>query len=131
MLMALKRAVENRPLTILSWNARGAVGKKTPELINLLQNLQVDAALIQETHLKPHHRWTVTGFTVHRTDRSSAPGLEKRQGGGTAILIADHLTGTINLPTPTTQHGLEATNAIINTQHGQVQLTSLYPPPIQ
>ncbi|KAG8226758.1 hypothetical protein J437_LFUL004409, partial [Ladona fulva] len=101
------------PLIILSWNARGGIGRKTPELINLLVHHSVDVALIQETHLKPWHRWTAPGYAVLRTDRTSLPGDEERQGGGTAILISDRLTFSQPFPRPESHHGMESTMAII------------------
>ncbi|KAG8226759.1 hypothetical protein J437_LFUL004410, partial [Ladona fulva] len=118
-----------RTLVILSWNAGGVVGRKTAELNALLFQHRVDIALIQEIQLLSHHRWTVPGYKVLRNDRATAPGMEGRRGGGTAILLAEGINATLSDVSEHQQHGLETTSAIVETSYGPVQIASLYLPP--
>ncbi|KAG8226158.1 hypothetical protein J437_LFUL007395 [Ladona fulva] len=60
-------------LIILTWNAGGAVARKTPELFSFMLKHRVEVALLQETHLRPHHRWSVPGYAVYRQDRQTPP----------------------------------------------------------
>mgnify|MGYP003623267833 FL=1 len=71
----------NRPLKLLAFNADGIISQKY-ELCELIQSEKSDIILLNETHLKPHHRFNVPNFTTYRIDRLTQDG-----GGGTAILV--------------------------------------------
>lgn len=60
------------PLTLAHWNAEGVRLKKT-ELRNFLQKHNIDVCAIQETHLKPNHRFIIRGYETYRQDRQNRP----------------------------------------------------------
>lgn len=47
-----------------------------------------EAALISETHLKPHDKFTLANFKIYRTDKTN------RLGGCMALMIHKHVAHT-------------------------------------
>ncbi|GJQ79297.1 hypothetical protein Trydic_g16165 [Trypoxylus dichotomus] len=86
-----KRHRQPQSTTIAFWNANGLSTKKT-ELEEFVQRHQLDAVLIDETHLRASNRLILPNFRVYRTDRENA------RGGGTAILVKSTAV-TVNLAT--------------------------------
>ena len=76
MLRRLLRAIgwQKRELRILQWNCNG-IRPKGERLKEFLSREKIDIAVIQETHLKPHHSFTLgPDFVIHRKDRSTHKG---------------------------------------------------------
>lgn len=66
--------IGKKELRILQWNCNG-IRPKTAQLLELLEKEQIDVAVIQETHLNPHHSFSLgTEYIVHRKDRNSHKG---------------------------------------------------------
>ena len=65
-----------RELRILQWNCNG-IRPKASRLREYMEQERVDVALIQETHLNPHHGFTMgPDFQVFRKDRISHKGRQ-------------------------------------------------------
>jgi len=61
-------------IKILQWNCNG-IRSKRESLLEYLEKNRIDVALIQETHLNPHHRFDLgCDYVVHRQDRPSHKG---------------------------------------------------------
>lgn len=76
MLRRLLRALgwQKRELRILQWNCNG-IRPKAERLKELLSREQIDIAVIQETHLKPRHSFSLgQEYVIHRKDRTSHKG---------------------------------------------------------
>ena len=78
---------KSRPFNILQWNAEGIYNKKLA-LTERLHSENIDVACIQETHLNPHHRFSIRGYETFRTDR------EGRHKGGVLILVKNSIPAT-------------------------------------
>nr|CAD7401791.1 unnamed protein product [Timema poppensis] len=112
--------INKNQLRILIWNANGILHQKY-ELEELLETYGIDLALICETHLKTNQRLNITGHNIYRTDR------EHGKGGGTAVIIKDHLPhyrANIN-----DTENLEATTISISTKTGHINFVAAYNPP--
>jgi exonuclease III len=70
----------HRPLKIVAFNANG-ITRQRYELGKQLQARRIDVALLSETHLKTHERFTIKNYHFYKNDRH--PGLK----GGTAIAV--------------------------------------------
>ena len=64
---------QTRGLNILHWNAEGIYHKKQALTVRL-DNDKIDVACIQETHLNPHHRFSIRGYQTFRQDREGHKG---------------------------------------------------------
>jgi exonuclease III len=67
----------HRPLKFIAFNANG-IRSQRYELSKQLQDLNIDVALLSETHLKPHERF----FFIHHVYRID---LHPGRKGGTAV----------------------------------------------
>jgi hypothetical protein len=69
-----------RPLKIVVFNANG-ITRQRYELSKQLQTLRIDVALLLETYLTPHERFSIRNYHIYRNDRY--PGAK----GGTAVAV--------------------------------------------
>ena len=100
-----------KPLCILLWNAT-SVRNKGKELHKLLNELDVDIAMITETWLTPTDAFALPGYTIVRKDRDIQTGKKKHAGG---VLIAVHnRIQTEHTTQPKTTH-IESVTATIKT----------------
>lgn len=109
-------------LRVVSLNANGAADKKY-EITQLLQDLNADLALIQETHLRPGAPVNLTNYQGYRTDRQGAA----RPSGGTAIFVhrrVPHRPVHVNQ-----QPGLETTTVAVHYGGAELHVTSVYRQP--
>jgi len=61
-------------IRILQWNCNG-IRPKRDRLLEYLDRNMIDVALIQETHLNPHHKFDLgSDYVVYRQDRSTHKG---------------------------------------------------------
>lgn len=105
-------------LKVLTWNANG-ISPKKQELDHFLAEHQVDVALIQETFLKPCHRFTMSNYIIYRDDRDRAP------RGGTLILVKKNINHA--QPIKPVLHVTEATMVSVTmSNNSQLQLVSVY-----
>ena len=66
---------DSRELRILQWNCNG-IRPKATRLREYLELERIDVALIQETHLNPHHTFDLgPDFVVYRKDRKTHKGI--------------------------------------------------------
>jgi exonuclease III len=70
----------HRPLKVVAFNANGITSLRY-ELGKQLQTLLIDVALLSETNLKPHERFSIRNYHIYRNDRH--PGAK----GGTAVAV--------------------------------------------
>jgi endonuclease/exonuclease/phosphatase family metal-dependent hydrolase len=108
-------------LRIIAWNANGSVRAKTPELMALVKQLNIDVVLLTETHLLVSEQWTIPGYEIFRNDRQRP---HPRRGGGTAILVPTSARA-VQLETPDLP-GMEATIVLLTTKTGPLKLVSAY-----
>lgn len=111
----------NKQIKILNWNANGILARKH-ELHDLLEADGYDVALINETHLRNHHKLRLANFTIYRTDR---PGDIAR--GGTAVIVRSTLVHE-EIPLPTLAR-LEATGVTLRSSTGPVRVFAAYSAP--
>ncbi|GFU33319.1 probable RNA-directed DNA polymerase from transposon X-element [Trichonephila clavipes] len=110
-------------LNLCSWNANGLLRRRV-ELRIFIEKHSPDIFLIQETHLRPSHTFTIANYTCYRNDRIT----NATAAGGTLILIKKSLKHYC-LPTPPMQ-AIEATNIILTPlDHDPVSIVSVYIPP--
>ncbi|GFV05283.1 putative RNA-directed DNA polymerase from transposon X-element [Trichonephila clavipes] len=106
-------------LNLCSWNANGLLRRRV-ELRIFIEKHSPDIFLIQETHLRPSHTFTIANYTCYRNDRNT----NAAAAGGTLILIKKSLKHHC-LPTPPLQ-AIEATNIILTPQdHDPVSIVSV------
>ncbi|GFT92026.1 RNA-directed DNA polymerase from mobile element jockey [Trichonephila clavipes] len=84
-----------------------------------------DLLLLQETHLRPEHSFSIPNYICYRNDRpNSAHGW-----GGTAILIKRNISH-FHVPTPLLRTGVEATLvALTPNDQEPFMVASIYIPP--
>ncbi|GFV38316.1 hypothetical protein TNCV_2653211 [Trichonephila clavipes] len=110
-------------LKLCSWNANGILNKIS-EFKIFVEKHSPDLALIQETHLRPHHNINIPNYNCYRNDRIG-DGIAR---GGTLILVKKNISHH-NIPTPTLNH-IEATVVVITPQNlNPVSIISIYVPP--
>ncbi|KAG8229167.1 hypothetical protein J437_LFUL009884 [Ladona fulva] len=111
-----------KSFNVMTWNAGGAIRRKSPQLLHFLTAHHIDVAMIQETHLRPKHRWRIPGYFVYRTDRPARQGQNTTSGGGTAVLIAEDVISRPVTSEATSLNLLETTSAILTANHLGVTL---------
>ncbi|GFT59601.1 RNA-directed DNA polymerase from mobile element jockey [Trichonephila clavipes] len=110
-------------LKLCSWNANGILNKIS-EFKIFVEKHSPDLALIQETHLRPHHNINIPNYNCYRNDRIG-DGIAR---GGTLILVKKNISHH-NIPTPTLNH-IEATVVVFTPQNlNPVSIISIYVPP--
>lgn len=73
----------SRHLRLPFWNADG-VFEERQDLKYFLKEQRIDILLLNESHLKAHHNFKISNYTIVRNDRSG-------RIGGTAIVFKNHL----------------------------------------
>lgn len=109
-------------LRLVTWNADGVANKKQ-ELIQLLQELDVDIALVQETHLRQGLVFNLPNYQGYRSDRLT----QGPASGGTAIFVHRRLAHRhvpMNLPP-----GLELTTVAVQYGGAELSISSVYNQP--
>lgn len=108
-------------LKLLLWNANG-IKQNESEFLNVLQEKQIDLALISETHCKPCTKLFFPGYKIYRTDHP-----DKTAHAGSAIIISSKIQHHLlpNNQTPT----IQATNIQITLNHTPIKISSVYLPP--
>ncbi|GFX68375.1 probable RNA-directed DNA polymerase from transposon X-element [Trichonephila clavipes] len=91
-------------LSIFSWNADG-VRSRIVEIRDFIDKHAPDLLLLQETHLRPEHSFSIPNYICYRNDRTNSA---RGWGGGTAILIKITIYH-YHVPTPPLLTGVEAT----------------------
>lgn len=109
----------NRKLTVMEWNAQ-SVRPKVPELQEVLDRLEVDIIMLNETHLRPSDTLFLAGYTIYRNDRIG------RRGGGVAIGIKHHIPHKAVPHTDTT--GIENISIMVSSNSFNGVFTSIYQP---
>lgn len=75
--------------------------------------------VIQETYLKPHHRFRIPNYTVYRQDRPTA-------AGGVAVLVKSTFkSSALNIPV---FNSIEACGVAIPSSSGNLHIWSVYQP---
>jgi hypothetical protein len=112
----------NRPLKVVAFNVND-IGRQAYELRKQLQDLKIDVALFTETHLKPHMRFYIPNYHIHRNDRLDG------NKGGTAVAVKKGIPHTyVDLP-PLLP--LEATEVSTPIGHSELLLASIYKSPLR
>lgn len=104
---------------LVNWNAC-SLKSKIIELSDFLQEKEIDAAFITETHLKPEVSATIPGFRLVRFDRASS------RGGGVAIALRSNIACRL-LPDFKLKL-IEAVGVEVTTSVGVVTLIVAYCP---
>lgn len=107
-------------LKMAYWNANGIAGKLL-EVREFAERHDLDAILVNETHLRTSENPRLTNYRFYRNDRVGA------RGGGTGIFIRTWMDHYVDL-LPPAQH-LEATAVVVRTTSGRVRLVAAYNPP--
>ena len=112
-----------KPISILLWNANG-VRNHIHELTALLQDKNVDVALITETRLTKKQLLKIPQYITYRTDHPDG-----RAHAGTAVIVHQSLSHHL-LPLPTHDF-LQSTAVVIKTFSFPITVASAYCPPNQ
>jgi hypothetical protein len=123
-------------LRILQWNCCG-VRTKYLELENMLSSMNIDIALIQETHLRTGdliHKFP--GFTALSQVRKASDSRSTPSRGGVMILVKDDIPFSRMPNLPQSEEELDALEDLcISVDTGQaggrLQFVNLYSPPIR
>ncbi|GFT35244.1 probable RNA-directed DNA polymerase from transposon X-element [Trichonephila clavipes] len=92
---------------------------------DFIDKLAPDLLLLQETHLRPEHSFSIPNYICYRNDRTNSA----RGWGGTAILIKRNISH-FHVPTPPLLTGVEATLvALTPTDQEPFLVASIYAPP--
>ncbi|GFT80138.1 probable RNA-directed DNA polymerase from transposon X-element [Trichonephila clavipes] len=109
-------------LSLISWNANGILNKILEFKLFEEKNIP-DVILIQETHLRPVHKFSVANYKCYRNGRIT----DGPASGGTLILIKKSIPH-FNTPTPQLFY-IEATTVTINPPNfDPLTITSIYVP---
>jgi exonuclease III len=110
----------NRPLKVIAFHANG-IGRQRYELSKQLQDLQVDVALFQETHLKIYERNFIPNYHFYRTN------CHPDRRGGTAVAVRKGFPHNhVDLPTLVS---VEATGISIPNGNCEILLAAVYKSP--
>lgn len=110
----------NNNLKILHWNAQGITNQsKFTQLEYLLESLNIDIALLNETFLNPTNKLSFNNYNILRNDRQS-------HGGGVAIFVQKSISYK-ELPHQKTKN-LENISIEIIVNNRSIIITSAYNP---
>jgi exonuclease III len=111
----------HRPIKIIAFNANGIIRQRY-EFSTQLQTRRIDVALLSETHLKPHERFSVINYHFYRNDRH--PVIK----GGTAIAVKKGVPHRyVDLPPLIS---IEATGVCIPIVNTEILLAAVYRSPV-
>jgi hypothetical protein len=106
----------HRPLKVIAFNAN-SIWRQRYELINQLQDLHTDVALLSKTHLNPLERFFIPNYHFYRTFRF--PGRK----GRTAIAVRKGIPNIhVDLPSLVS---VEATGVCIPIGNSEVLLAAV------
>lgn len=108
-------------LRILHWNSNGILNK-IQELQLLINNLNIDVILLNETHLKPTATLKLPNYFIYRSDLPPVRGSPAH--GSTAIIV--HRRIVHQLTTFNTE--LQSTSIIIKLNNIEIMLSAVYKP---
>jgi exonuclease III len=112
----------HRPLKVVAFNAKG-ITRQRYEFSKQLQTLRIDVALLSETHLKPHERFSIRNYHIYRNDRH--PGAK----GGTAVAVKKGVPNCyVDLPPLIS---IEATGVCITIGNKEILLAAVYRSPVR
>lgn len=114
----------DRSVKIIAWNANGLRGRKN-ELHYFLADLDVDVALISETHLTQEQNFRIPAYVTYRVDRP-ARAHGRNPGGGIAILVHRRL---VHHESATASGAMETNGVVIHAGGREVLLVAAYQPP--
>lgn len=107
-------------LHIMHWNAQGITNDSSiAQLDNFLNINKIDIVMLNETFLKPHHKFQLGNYKVHRQDRST-------HGGG--VLIAVRKGIKHKLISSQTAKIIEYISISVNINGRDIILSSAYNP---
>jgi hypothetical protein len=110
----------HRPLKVVAFNANG-ISRQRYQLSKQLQTLRIDVALLSETHLKPHERFSIKNCHIYRNDRH--PGVK----GGTAVAVKKGVHHSyVDLPPLIS---IVATGVCISVGRKEILLAAVYRSP--
>lgn len=105
---------------IMHWNAQGITSPSAMlELEHVLNEKHIDIVLINETFLKPHHKFKLKNYNIHRQDRLT-------HGGGVLIGVKKNIPHKRLPKFPTTT--IENVSILISVNNGPIRITSAYCP---
>lgn len=111
-------------LRILFLNSNGIINK-IQELKILINNLNIDVILLNETYLKPTSKIKITNYITYRSDLP--PVRDSPAHGGTAIMVHRRI---VHQPT-TLNTELQSTSIMIKLNNTEIMLSAVYKPPSQ
>lgn len=116
--MIRKRKPSN--LKILAWNAN-SLTKRRQEFIELVKRLNIDIALVGETHWREGDSFNIPNYSTYKQTRD-------RRAGGTAVFIKTNIEHYQIDVTPPER--LETTAVMVYTSSmGKVKIAACYYPP--
>lgn len=112
----------NLKLKIITWNANGILPHKL-ELQAILNNHNIDIAMISESHLTPTENIKILGYKSYQSNHP-----DNTAHAGSVILIKNNL---IHSPLPEINETyLQATSILVSlNKHTELTLSSTYCPP--
>lgn len=107
---------------IVSWNANG-LSQHTQELKLFLDTFNIDILLVSETHLTKNSKSIkINNYNIHYTHHPDGSAH-----GGTAIIIKSEINH--NALAKYEFENIQATTIAMNTNHGTIEISSIYCPP--
>lgn len=107
-------------LQIMHWNCQGITTiSHSVELHIFMKELSIDILLLNETFLKPNHKFVLPGYDVYRKDRIT-------HGGGVALAIRSNLKHQLENSIPT--KAIENICASVEIGNKKVMFISAYCP---
>lgn len=104
----------------MHWNAQGITNPETQlDLENFIREKQIDLISINETFLKPNHRFKLANYKVYREDRIN-------HGGGVLIAIKNSIPHARLIKYPTLS--IENISILIKINNKNIRFTSAYCP---
>jgi len=111
----------HRPIKINAFNENGILRQRY-EFSTQLQRRRIDVALLSETQLKPHERFSIRNYHFYWNDRH--PGIK----GGTAITLKKGVPHSYVDPPPLIS--VEATGVCIPIVNKEILLAVVYRSPV-
>lgn len=110
-----------KSISIIAWNINGLKTRKT-ELQVILELINVDVCLINETHLTDQDYCKIKGYCFYHTVHPS-----NNARGGSGIFIKEHLKHYEDFKIQT--ESIQLTSITVQTKHAPMKIASIYFPP--